>query len=64
MGELAKVLSRQYNVNIHVGSSKLGMTRFSISLRNKETIGDVIDALQRISQMTVQRRGKDIYLSD
>ena len=40
------------------------MTRFSISLRNKETIGDVIDALQRISQMTVQRRGKDIYLSD
>ena len=64
LGELAKVLSRQYNVNIHVGSSKLAMTRFSISLHNKETIGDVIDALQRISQMTVQRRGKDIYLSD
>ena len=64
LGELAKVLSRQYNVNIHVGSSKLAMTRFSISLRNKETIGAVIDALQRISQMTVQRRGKDIYLSD
>ncbi len=64
LSDLAKVLSRQYDVNIHVNSSKLALTRFSISLRNKESIADVIDALQRTSQMEVVRRGKDIYISD
>lgn len=62
LDNLAKVLSRQYNVQIHIASSQLAAKRFSISLRNKETIGEVINALQRISNMKVKREGRHIYL--
>ncbi len=62
--DLAKLLSRKYAVNIYIQSTKLKRMRFSISLRNKETIDDVIDALQRITKMHVTRDGKTIVIKD
>ncbi len=60
---LAKLLSRRYAVNVNVTSEQLRHVRFSISLRNKETIDDVLDALQRITSMQVCRDGKEIVIS-
>ncbi len=37
---------------------------FAISLRNKETIDDVLDALQSITSMQVCRDGKEITIGD
>ena len=59
---LAKLLSRRYAVNVNVASDHLRHMRFSISLRNKETIDDVLDALQRITPMQVCRNGKEIVI--
>ena len=55
-------LSRQYDVNIRLESNKVGKKKFRISLRNRETIGEVITALQQIIPITVERKGKDIYI--
>lgn len=62
--DLSKVLSRRYAVNINIQSVRLRHMRFSISLRNKETIDDVLDALQRITAMKVCRNGKEITISE
>lgn len=64
LGDFAKVLSRQYAVNIHIKSAELKATKISISLRNKETIDDVLTALQRITSMKMLRQGKDIYITE
>lgn len=64
LSELAKCLSRRYAVNIHVASSRLRKMRFSISLRNKENIDEVLEALQRITAMKICRDGKDIVVSE
>ncbi len=62
--ELAAKLSRQYDVNIRLESGKVGDLRFRISLRNRETIGEVMTALQEIIPITVERIGKDIYIRE
>lgn len=60
--ELVAKLSRQYDVNIRLESNKVGKKKFRISLRNRETIGEVMTALQQIIPITVERKGKDIYI--
>ena len=62
--ELVAKLSRQYDVNISLESEQVGAKRFRISLRNRETIGEVMAALQEIIPITVERRGKDIYIRE
>lgn len=62
--ELVARLSRQYDVNIKLDSEKVGEKRFRISLRNRETICEVMTALQKIIHITVERRGKDIYIRE
>ncbi|WP_455592541.1 FecR family protein [Bacteroides sp.] len=62
--ELVARLSRQYDVNIRLDSEEVGEKRFRISLRNRETIGEVMTALQKIIHITVERRGKDIYIRE
>ncbi|SFG31176.1 ferric-dicitrate binding protein FerR, regulates iron transport through sigma-19 [Prevotella sp. KH2C16] len=62
MGNLARILSRTYAVRIHVLSPELYRKKFTISLRNKETINDVISTLQSIALFKVERKGKDIYI--
>lgn len=62
--DLARVLSRQYDVAVHVQSARLANTHFAVSLRNKETIQDVLDALQMIEPMKITREKKDIYITE
>jgi transmembrane sensor len=64
LNDFAKVLSRQYAVDIHIQSATLRQTKFSITLRNQETIDEVLDALKRVMNMKVRRDGKDIYISE
>lgn len=62
--ELVAKLSRQYDVNILLESEAVGDKTFRISLRNRETIGEVMSALQNIIPITVERKGKDIYIRE
>jgi transmembrane sensor len=62
LGEMVKKLSRQYDVRIQLGSEKLGDMKFRVSLRNKETIVDVMDALKEIIPIKVEYKEKDIYI--
>lgn len=64
LGELTKILSRQFNVNFIIRSERLAGVRFSVILKQKESIADVMKALQTIHPMTVVRKGKDIYIYD
>ena len=62
LGEMVKKLSRQYDVHIQLESEKLGDMKFRVSLRNKETIVDVMDALKEIIPIKVEYKEKDIYI--
>lgn len=60
--DLLARLSRQYNVHIHLLSEELGEKTYCISLRNRETIGEVMTALQQIIPLKIERKDKDIYI--
>lgn len=60
--DMVKKLSRQYDVDIRLESEKVGDMKFRISLRNKETIVDVMSALKEIIPITIEYKGKDIYI--
>lgn len=60
--ELLTRLSRQYNVPIHLLSRDFGEQTYSISLRNRETIDEVLTAIEQIIPIKVERREKDIYI--
>jgi len=63
LDELSKILSRKYNVRIHIADNTLRSTQFAVSLQNEESIDDVMKALNRIVPMNVVRKGRDIYLN-
>lgn len=60
--ELLPRLARQYNVSIHLLSEELGEKTYCISLRNSETIGEVMTALQQIIPLKIERKDKEIYI--
>ncbi len=62
--ELTAKLSRQYNVKIYLQSDSVKEKRFHISLRNDETIRDVLDALKDIIPVRVEYKGDDIYIKE
>lgn len=49
-------------MHIQLESEKLGDMKFRVSLRNKETIVDVMDALKEIIPIKVEYKEKDIYI--
>ncbi|MCC8171457.1 MAG: FecR domain-containing protein [Parabacteroides sp.] len=60
--DLLAKLSRQYNVRIHLAREEAGEKTLCISLRNRETIGEVMTALEQIIPIKIERKGKDIYI--
>ena len=64
LNELIIRLSRQYNVHIKLESQPFGDRTFRISLRNQETIGEVMDALKEIIPITVERKEDYIYIRE
>lgn len=64
LNELLPRLSRQYDVNIVLLTPVAEQKQFRISIRNQETIGEVLDALSKIIPITIERKGKDIYIKE
>lgn len=62
--ELVAKLSRRYDVRIELESEQLGNRAFHISLRNQETIGEVMKALQKIIPITVEHKEEYIYIRE
>lgn len=62
--ELVVKLSRQYDVKIRLESEQLGNKTFHFSLRNQETISEVMEALQKIIPITVERKEEYIYIRE
>jgi transmembrane sensor len=60
--QLASILSIQYNVNIHIDNKKLEMKTFNISLRNHESIFEIMSVISELTGAKVSYKSKDIYL--
>lgn len=61
---LATKLSRQYNRRIFIESETLLNRKFHISLRNNESIEEVLAALKDIIPITYEFADKDIYIRE
>lgn len=55
--ELVVKLSRQYNVNIMIQSDELENKKINIALRNDESISDVMKAIEKILNVSIQNTG-------
>lgn len=62
LGELLPRLARHYDVDFHLQSDSLASKSLRISVRNGETVDDVMAALARILQVDVRVDGRDIYI--
>lgn len=62
LGEFAKIISRKYDINVEIATPELKAHKFSISLQNGESIDDVLNALDRIISIKVEKRGKKIII--
>ncbi len=62
--ELGIKLERQYNVTIHLMSKTLADKQFSLSLRNNETIDDVMLGLEKILQIKIDKKGTEYFIQE
>lgn len=60
--QLARVLSRRYAVRIVLNDNRLKAKHYKISLRNKETLDDILMALQKMDDIHIRHQAKTIYL--
>lgn len=59
---LAKILSRKYAVNVIIMDPALRNYCFTISMRNKETVSEILDILSNIKPFSYERRNNTIYI--
>ena len=62
LGELLPKLARHYNVDFHLQTDSLAGKSLRISVRNGETVDDVMTALSRIIRVDITVDGRDIYI--
>lgn len=60
--ELVDRLSRKYDVTIRLEKTVNKNEVFSISLRNEETIEDILLAISKTLPIVFEKRGRDIYI--
>jgi ferric-dicitrate binding protein FerR (iron transport regulator) len=60
--ELADKLSRTYAVQFHFNTPDYLDYKFNISLRNNETLSDVLSALERIIPVKTRIEGDNVYV--
>ena len=60
--QFGRVLSRQYNVNVHMANSQCANMRISVMLQNNETIDEVVSALTRITGHNITRNGDTLTI--
>lgn len=60
--ELAEKLSRTYAVKFHFITTEHLNDKFNISLRNNETLPEVLEALERIIPVKTRMEGDNVYI--
>lgn len=60
--ELMDRLSRKYDVTIHLDDKIKSDVVFRISLRNEETIDDILAALVQLIPIQYEKKGREIYI--
>lgn len=59
--DFADIISRNYNVKIIFQSDKCANEHLSISLRNNETLEDVLEGIRRVLPVSIVRSNNTIY---
>ena len=62
LAELAEKLSRTFAVTFHFNTTEHLMDRFSISLRNNESLQDVMKALETLIPVRTRIEGDEVYV--
>lgn len=62
LSDIARQLSRQYGVKIHVENAEIASVGITMRLNNVDNVDDVIMALKKVVPITTYRKGKDIYI--
>lgn len=60
--ELAERLSRKYDVDIHLDESVEESMAFRISLRNEETVDDILQALAQIAPIGYEKKEREVHI--
>ena len=63
LSELAEKISRTYAVKFHFNTTEYLEDEFTISLRNNETLADVLNALERIIPVRAVMDGENVYIN-
>lgn len=64
LAELVNKLSRTYGVTFHTNTTNHMSDQFNISLRNNETLGDVLAALEKIIPVRIRMEGTNVYIDN
>lgn len=62
--ELLNRLSRRYNTNIYIESTKYKDRHLSVSLQNEETLEEILQGISKIFPVRIEYKEKDIYVLD
>lgn len=63
LGDFAKILSRQYDVDIDIRSASLKTTRLSISITSEMKLEDLLQALRQVTGTRIVRHGRHIIIA-
>ena len=64
LGELTKILSRRFDLDITIKSTTLEDERFAISLHNGEDFNAIVRGLKDVVPIRVVQCGQDVYIYD
>lgn len=63
LGDFAKILSRQYDVDIDIQSAALKATRLSISITSEMKLEDLLQALRQVTGTKIARYGRHVVIA-
>lgn len=64
LGAFAKIMERQYDIDIDIRSARLRNTILSISITNDMRLPDLLQALRQVTGMKVERNGRKVIISE
>lgn len=62
LDDLLNRLSRTYDVNILLQSNPKQKKMLNISIKNDESIDEILEGLSKVTPMKIEKKGKDIYV--
>lgn len=62
LADLAKILSRRFNVNIRIQSPQLKNEKFAIVLNNGENLDGILQGLEKTIPIKVVQKGRDVVI--